>query len=205
LESRACPRGPLSSCTLAKATFRLWPLSCHTNAIACSPWGLRRCEHGRTTSMAHQARDQAQAGRQAGRQAGAHAHTRTQARHKQSVRNYQQHPHAIFRETLLYPTQAAMHLVCPQSTTTSKSAHVGAQANARCRMPPAPTSIPSASWMRTRLPTSFCVSSCEARVDMLRAACERSTVQPRGRCCRQTGSNTALSPAECFEFVRTNY
>jgi hypothetical protein len=40
---------------------------------------------------------------------------------------------------------------------------------------------------------------------MLRAACERSTVQPRGRCCRQTGSNTALSPAECFEFVRTNY
>ena len=41
---------------MAKATFRLWPLSCHTNARACSPGGVCRatngCEHGRTTSMA---------------------------------------------------------------------------------------------------------------------------------------------------------
>ena len=117
----------------------------------------------------------------------------------QSVRSYQQQPHAIFRETLLYPTHAAMDLVYPQSTTTSKSAHMGAHANATVYY--LSTSIPSGSWMRTRLPTSFCASSCETRVDMLRAACERSSVHRAADACGVCVTGVFVCRVGSFPFL----
>ena len=58
------------------------------------------CEHGRTTSMANQSRDQARAGRQAGRQVGrrarAHAHTHTHT-HTQAHTHTHTHTHSHTR------------------------------------------------------------------------------------------------------------